>query len=99
MKTKIPKEVVLGVYQHYKGPHYLVLGVARNANSEERSVVYMPLEPHGNELPMLTYRPIDGEDGFFVPAVVDGKKRERFTLLYPTNSIMVDRQKIKKRKR
>lgn len=87
------KKVIPGVYRHYKGPHYLVLGVARNANTEERAVIYMPLEPHGDELPMLTYRPVDGEDGFFVPVVMEGKKRERFTLLYPTNATTLARTK------
>lgn len=35
----------LGVYQHYKGPRYLVLGTAHDANVEDRRVVvYVGLE-------------------------------------------------------
>jgi hypothetical protein len=32
-----------GVYRHYKGPHYLVLGVAMHADNEELMVVYVRL--------------------------------------------------------
>jgi hypothetical protein len=35
-------ELTAGVYQHYKGPHYLVLGLAHDANDESRvCVVYV----------------------------------------------------------
>lgn len=88
METKTPKEITPGIYQHYKGPKYMVVGVARHSNTEERGVVYIPLEPHGKEVPMLSWRPVDGEDGFFTPTP-DGK--ERFTFLYPTNSTKLER--------
>ena len=29
-----------GLYQHYKGPRYLVIGVARHSETEEEMVVY-----------------------------------------------------------
>jgi hypothetical protein len=32
-----------GVYRHYKGGHYLVLGVARHSETEEPLVVYVRL--------------------------------------------------------
>ena len=32
-----------GVYQHYKGPYYLVLGEARHSETKEILVVYQPL--------------------------------------------------------
>jgi hypothetical protein len=32
-----------GVYRHYKGNHYEVLGVARHSESEEELVVYRAL--------------------------------------------------------
>ena len=32
-----------GVYKHYKGNEYRVLGVARHSETEERLVVYQPL--------------------------------------------------------
>lgn len=35
-----------GTYQHWKGPHYLVLGLGHDANDEGRTaVVYIPLYP------------------------------------------------------
>jgi hypothetical protein len=95
METRVPDEIIPGVYQHYKGPKYLVQGVARHANTEERGVVYMPLEPHGDELPQLSWRPVDGVDGFFTPIQIDGEWKERFTFLYPVHSTKVERQKMK----
>ena len=91
METKVPAFVIPGIYQHYKGPKYMVMGVARHANTEERGVVYMPLEPHGKEVPMLCYRPVDGEDGFFTPTE---KGEERFKFLYPMNSTEIERPTI-----
>jgi len=32
-----------GVYRHYKGQHYLVLGVAKHSETEEDFVVYVRL--------------------------------------------------------
>lgn len=32
-----------GVYRHYKGHLYLVLGVARQTETEEELVIYVPL--------------------------------------------------------
>ncbi|MDG0979022.1 MAG: DUF1653 domain-containing protein [Halieaceae bacterium] len=32
--------VPLGFYQHYKGPRYQVIGVARHSETEEELVVY-----------------------------------------------------------
>ncbi|MDX9874255.1 MAG: DUF1653 domain-containing protein [Spongiibacteraceae bacterium] len=32
-----------GIYRHYKGPHYQVIGVARHSETEESLVVYRPL--------------------------------------------------------
>ena len=47
----------LGVYEHFKGNHYLVLGVARDDRDETPLVVYARLYPK-NGLP-LTARPLD----------------------------------------
>ncbi len=94
METKVPDEIVPGVYQHYKGPKYLVHGCARHSNTEERGVVYMPLEPHGDELPQLSWRPVGGVDGFYTPVQIDGEWKERFTFLYAVHSTKVERQKM-----
>lgn len=42
--TKLP-DLQAGVYQHYKGPLYLVLGYAHDANDAQRkAVVYIGLQ-------------------------------------------------------
>ena len=63
-----------GVYQHYKGSYYLVLGVARHDVTEEKLVVYVPLyaEKAG---PRMTARPIDV---FFEEIELNGEKIPRF---------------------
>ncbi len=47
MKPKKPKpnnlSIPCGVYRHYKGQDYLVLGVARHSETEEPFVVYARL--------------------------------------------------------
>ena len=72
------------------------MGLARHANNEgEMGIVYHSIDPHGNESPMWNYRPLTGEDGFFVPAVVNGKKVERFKYLHPVNSTKTKRPTLK----
>ena len=44
-----------GVYRHYKGRHYLALGLAREDESNETVVVYARLYPREG-LPMSTRR-------------------------------------------
>lgn len=34
-----------GVYEHFKGRHYLVLGLAHSAHDDDQYVVYVPLYP------------------------------------------------------
>lgn len=78
------REVQTGIYRHYKGPRYMVLGVVRHHETDERMVLYVGLEKHGEELPMMNVRPLDGPEGFFTPA--DGGRNgscERFQLETP----------------
>lgn len=35
--------IQVGIYQHYKGPQYRVIGVAQHSESEEQLVVYQAL--------------------------------------------------------
>lgn len=53
----------MGVYRHYKGPLYQVLGLAHDANDETRTcVVYMPLQLDGaHEGPRIAVRTL-GQD-------------------------------------
>lgn len=37
------KAVEPGIYRHYKGRHYLVIGMARNDATNEQMVLYVPL--------------------------------------------------------
>ncbi|MGH9944329.1 MAG: DUF1653 domain-containing protein [Pyrinomonadaceae bacterium] len=65
MQDRLP----CGVYEHYKGRRYLVLGVARHSETGADLVVYVPLYEHSG--PPLWVRPLemfteevdDGEDG------------------------------------
>lgn len=41
--TTIP----LGLYRHYKGKHYSVLGFARHSETNEAMVLYVPLYGEG----------------------------------------------------
>ena len=36
-------ELVSGIYQHYKGNQYRVIGVAKHSETEEELVVYRPM--------------------------------------------------------
>ncbi len=64
----------LGVYQHYKGKRYEVLGVARHSETEEELVVYKKLYDDGG----LWVRPL----AMFLESVeVDGKIVPRFKYL------------------
>ena len=68
----------LGVWRHYKGGLYLVLGVAKHTESGEELVVYVPLyELPGAGLPLqarprrMWEEPVDGKPRF----VFQGEQR------------------------
>ena len=60
-----------GLYRHYKGGEYEVLGVARHSETLEPLVVYRPLRDGGG----WWLRP---HAMFFGRVVVDGIERSRF---------------------
>ena len=65
-----------GLYRHYKGKEYLVLGVARHSESEEELVVYRLLYgDHG-----LWVRP---RAMFLETIALDGRITPRFTYVGP----------------
>jgi hypothetical protein len=62
-----------GVYEHYKGKRYLVLGVARHSETGESLVVYVPL--YDVPAPQMAVRPL----AMFLETVeVEGERRPRF---------------------
>lgn len=68
-----------GLYQHYKGPQYRVLGVAKHSETEEELVVYQALYGAFG----LWVRPLS----MFIEQVeIDGAQQSRFTLLQAEES-------------
>ena len=71
------KEILLGIYKHYKGLLAQVIAVGRHTETDERSVVYIPLNGKLDERtgPMVSIRPLDN---FLGEVEVDGQKVSRF---------------------
>lgn len=68
-----PPEITTGLYRHYKGQHYRVLGVARHSETQDWLVLYRALYgDHG-----LWVRPA----AMFTQSVeIDGRTQPRFAL-------------------
>lgn len=66
-----------GIYRHYKGQNYQVVGTARHSESEEDLVLYFPLYGDINET-CYWVRPIAM---FTEEVTVEGKRMSRFTLI------------------
>jgi hypothetical protein len=62
-----------GVYQHYKGKKYFVLGLSKNTETGEVCVVYRPL--YETDWPQLVHR---NAHMFFEEVNVDGQRVPRF---------------------
>lgn len=62
-----------GVYQHYKGKKYRVIGVAKHSETLEDTVVYKAF--YDNEMSKLWVRPIDM---FLGEVEIEGKRAPRF---------------------
>lgn len=67
--------VTPGIYEHYKGKKYLVLGTAKHSETLEELVVYVCL--YDNDDQPLWVRPVSM---FTEDVVVDGEARPRFKL-------------------
>lgn len=67
------KELKSGIYKHYKGGLYLVLGVARHSETDEKLVAYVPLSVRCG--PRITVRPYEM---FFDEVMVNGVILSRF---------------------
>jgi hypothetical protein len=61
-----------GLYAHYKGGRYRVIGVATHSESEEQLVVYQSIQTD-----RLFVRPLQ----MFLNVTVDGKEIPRFLLI------------------
>jgi hypothetical protein len=64
----------LGIYQHYKGPKYRVLGLVRHSETLEELVYYECLYDNPNG--QFWVRPRAMFEG---TVIVDGAERHRFT--------------------
>ncbi len=67
------KKLELGMYQHYKGMKYLVLGTAKHSETLEEMAVYVTL--YENEESALWVRPLKM---FLETVVINGQAVERF---------------------
>lgn len=67
------KKFKLGIYKHFKGNKYLVLGLAKHSETLEDMVVYIPL--YESDTSNMWVRPLEL---FLDDKEVDGKKVERF---------------------
>lgn len=69
-------ELRCGVYEHYKGKKYLVLGVARHTETGELMAVYVPLyELSDNHGVQMAVRPLEM---FTEEVLVGSERRPRF---------------------
>lgn len=67
--------IIGGVYEHYKGMRYKIIGVARHSETLEELVVYQALYGEGD----LWVRP----KGMFLENIeLNGQWRERFKLVH-----------------
>jgi hypothetical protein len=76
MSKKKSLKVKPGIYEHFKGKRYLVLGTAKHSETLEDLVVYIAL--YENEASMIWVRPVDM---FFDEKEKDGKKVKRFKFI------------------
>ncbi|MCX6712567.1 MAG: DUF1653 domain-containing protein [Candidatus Vogelbacteria bacterium] len=65
-----------GIYEHYKGHQYRVVGVAKHSETLEDLVIYEAL--YDNEMSKLWAR---SAEMFFGEVEIDGKKVERFKFI------------------
>lgn len=73
-----------GIYEHYKGKLYEVIGLARHSETLEELIVYKALYPSkefGND--SLWVRP---KSMFFEIIEVNGKKIQRFKFIKPESN-------------
>jgi hypothetical protein len=62
-----------GIYKHYKGGYYLVLGVGQHTETKELMVAYVALTGIHMPGPRLRFRPLDGPEGWDTPWSIQGE--------------------------
>ena len=73
MNNEIKNNIKNGIYQHYKGNKYEVIGIAKHSETLEDLVVYRAL--YDNKVSQLWVRPLK----MFTETIEnDGKEIERF---------------------
>ena len=70
------QELKMGVYKHYNGNLYLVIGLAKNSETLEDLVVYIPLYTPEEVLSRMWVRPLEM---FLSDTEWEGKTVKRFT--------------------
>lgn len=73
--SPLARTVAPGLYEHYKGLSYKVLGIARHSETLEELVVYQALYGEG----AIWVRPLDM---FVEDVIVEGKAQPRFRPLF-----------------
>ena len=68
--------VIGGIYQHYKGPRYRVLGLCKHSETEEALVYYECLYPNENGQYWVRPQAMWGEK-----VIYEGEEKQRFTLV------------------
>jgi hypothetical protein len=68
--------IQMGVYEHYKGNKYLVIGIAKNSETLEEMVIYISL--YDNPVSKMWARPLKM---FLGNIMVDGIEKPRFKFL------------------
>lgn len=74
-------EIQKGLYEHYKGKHYEVIGLARHSETVEELVVYKALYPTDYGEESLWVRP---SAMFMETVVVNGREAPRFKFIRKT---------------
>lgn len=62
-----------GIYRHYKGGYYQVLGVAQHTETDEVMVVYVSLDAT-QPGPRMRVRPLTGPEGFSTRVGFQGER-------------------------
>jgi len=72
LQERPPEMIRMGIYRHYKGPLYQVLGLVHDSNNDERvCVLYIGLELNEEHLgPRMAVRNLDRGDDPFLGTVL-----------------------------